>query len=91
MSVKEASARIGVWRSNTQRWLGKTGGMRMGVDGGAEAGPGPAPRPGSNRLHLVDRAVIMIRVREGTKVAAIAGNRQGPVGCMAGNPPQSGR
>ena len=25
VSVKEASARIGVWRSNTQRWLGKTG------------------------------------------------------------------
>lgn len=74
MSVVEASARIGVWRSNTQRWLGKTGGMRMrkGVDGGVEAGPVPAVRPGSNRLDLVDRAVIMIRVREGAKVAAIA-------------------
>ncbi|AXJ08497.1 IS30 family transposase, partial [Arthrobacter sp. PM3] len=61
VSVKEASARIGVWRSNTQRWLGKTGGMqmRMGVDGGVEAGPVPAVRPGSNRLDLVDRAVIM--------------------------------
>ena len=74
MSVKEASARIGVWRSSTQRWLGKTGGMRMrmGVDGGVEAGPVPAVRPGSNRLHLVDRAVIMIRIREGAKAAAIA-------------------
>ncbi|WP_423181917.1 IS30 family transposase [Arthrobacter sp. NyZ413] len=74
VSVKEASARIGVWRSNTQRWLGKTGGMRMrrGVDGGVEAGPVPAVRAGSNRLNLVDRAVIMIRVRGGARVAAIA-------------------
>ena len=29
LAVTQASARIGVWRSNTQRWLGKTGGMRM--------------------------------------------------------------
>ncbi|GAC1368502.1 MAG: hypothetical protein NVSMB43_02370 [Pseudarthrobacter sp.] len=59
VSVKEASARIGVWRSNTQRWLGKTGGMRMpiGADGGVVAGPVPAVRPGYNRLDLVDRAV----------------------------------
>jgi IS30 family transposase len=74
VSVTEASARIGVWRSTTQRWLGKTGGMRMrmGVDGGVVGGPVPAVRPGSNRLDLVDRAVIMIRVREGARVAVIA-------------------
>lgn len=73
VSVKEASARIGVWRSNTQRWLSKTGRMRMrrGVDGGVEAGPVPAVLPGSTRLDLVDRAVIMIRVREGASAAAI--------------------
>ena len=49
VSVKEASARIGVWRSTTRRWLGKTGvmRMRMGVDGGVVgalcrlSGPGP--------------------------------------------------
>jgi IS30 family transposase len=74
MSVKEASAHIGVWRSTTQRWLGKTGGMRMrmGVEGGVMGGPVPAVRAGSNRLDLVDRAVIMIRVREGATAAAIA-------------------
>ena len=74
VSVKEASARIGVWRSSAQRWLGQTGGMqmRMGSDGGVESGPVPAVRPGSNRLDLVDRTVVMIRVREGLGAAAIA-------------------
>ena len=52
MSVTEASARVGVWRSNTQRWLGKTGGMRMrkSVEGGIEAGPVPAAGRGPTGL-----------------------------------------
>ena len=93
VSAKEASARIGVWRSNTQRWLSKTGRMRMrrGVDGGVEAGPVPAVLPGSTRLDLVDRAVIMIRVREGAAPRRSRGNWAGPVGGVVGNPPELGR
>jgi hypothetical protein len=74
VSVKEASARIGVWRSTTQGWLGKTGAMRMrmGVDGGVVGGPVPAVRPGSNRLDLVDRAAFRSVAQQTSPPAAMS-------------------
>ena len=49
VAVKEASARIGVWRNNTKRGWGKPRHAdAYRVEGGVEAGPVPAVRPWSS-------------------------------------------
>jgi len=72
-SIREACRVSGLWTSTVRPWVRKMGLMEMSQ--GKRGGPAGAPfadgAPGSGRLSLTERAVIMVRLRDGCSYAAI--------------------
>lgn len=73
VSIREACRVSGLWTSTVRPWIRKMGSMEMsqGKRGGPAGAPFPDGAPGSGRLSLTERAVIMVRLRDGCSYAAI--------------------
>ncbi|TQJ40481.1 IS30 family transposase [Arthrobacter sp. SLBN-112] len=72
-SISEACRVSGLWSSTVLHWIRKMGPVEMskGNRGGPAGAPFPDGVPGSGRLSLSERAVIMVRLRDGWSYAAI--------------------
>ena len=73
MSISEACRVSGLWSSTVLHWVRKMGSVEMsrGNRGGPAGAPFPDGVPGSGRLSLSERTVIMVRLRDGWSYAAI--------------------
>ncbi|NUP58943.1 MAG: IS30 family transposase [Pseudarthrobacter sp.] len=72
-SISEACRVSGLWSSTVRHWVRRMGPVEMsrGKRGGPVGAPFPDGAPGSGRLSLSERAVIMVRLRDGWSYAAI--------------------
>jgi IS30 family transposase len=73
VSISEACRVSGLWSSTVRHWVRKMGSgeMSKGNREGPAGAPFPDGAPGSGRLSLPERAVIMVRLRHGWSYGAI--------------------